>query len=278
MRWSDAELMEFIADHLGPTLEAYNQSIGIWVHDGQKIEIPEDVIPYFMNSNVSQFVDAVAFHWYLSVPPTPGCPKELCNGSFAEIEGMYEFLQSAKGENKEDVFMINTEACSGFDIIQSPPKRGVVLGDWYRGMQYAEDIIGDIQYGVSGWIDWNFILDVNGGPNHADNQCDAPIVVDLEKQKYYKQPMYYFMAHITRYVLRDSVRIGITSDDGFAGDGTNGLWYTAVIDERTMKNTVIVMMNTNRNTSIEVYIHDERKGFTFLFLPPHSIQTMVYSN
>merc|ERR1712079_163355 len=101
------------------------------------------------------------------------------------------------GKN-DNVFMMNTESCTGFNVTESPPKRGVFLGDWYRGMQYGEDIIGDIQHGLSGYIEWNFILDQNGGPNHAQNQCDAPIVVDFEKEKYYNQPMYYFMAHITR--------------------------------------------------------------------------------
>ena len=276
MQWNDAELMEFIADYLGPTLKAYDESIGIWVHDGQKIEIPEDVIPYFVDQKVAKYVDGVAFHWYLAVPPTPGCPEEFCNGAFGQIDKMYKYLERI-GKEKE-VPMINTEACSGFNIIESPPKRGVELGDWYRGMQYAEDMIGDIQHGLGGWIDWNFILDINGGPNHAGNECDAPIVVDLEKQKYFKQPMYYFMAHITRFVLRDSVRIGITSGEGGAGDGKNGLWFTAVIDEKTLDKTVIVMMNTNREESIEIELHDDRKGFTAISLPPQSIQTVVYAN
>ena len=277
MTWDVIQLIEFITFYLGPSLKAYNESIGIWIHDGQKAEIPEDVMPYFVNEEVVKYIDAVAFHWYLSVPPTPGCPKEVCSGVFGQVDKMWWFLKSDRFQSTDNVFMMNTEACSGFNIIESPPKRGVSLGDWYRGMQYAEDIIGDIVHGVSGWIDWNFILDINGGPNHAENQCDAPIVVDLEKQKYYKQPMYYFMAHITRFVLRDSVRFEIHSDDFSPGYGKDGLWFTAVIDEKTLEKTVIVMMNTNRNATLKVQLYDARRGYVGLTLPPLSIQTMLYN-
>ena len=56
------------------------------------------------------------------------------------------------------------------------------MGDWNRGQQYAEDIIGDLNAGMVGWTDWNMVLNMEGGPNHANNSCDAPIVIDAEKQ------------------------------------------------------------------------------------------------
>ena len=47
---------------------------------------------------------------------------------------------------------------------------------------YAAAIIGDLLAGSAGWIDWNILLDANGGPNHLNNTCDAPIVAGDVRQ------------------------------------------------------------------------------------------------
>ena len=63
----------------------------------------------------------------------------------------------------------------------------------------------------TGWTDWNLVLDMNGGgfflnvdddngnddagPNWANNFVDAPIIVNRDTDEFYKQPMYYSLAH-----------------------------------------------------------------------------------
>lgn len=61
-----------------------------------------------------------------------------------------------------------------------------------------------------GWVDWNLALDKNGGPNYINNNVDSPIIVNPEKDEFYKQPMYYAIAHFSRFIDRGSVRISIT--------------------------------------------------------------------
>merc|ERR1711933_339642 len=99
---------------------------------------------------------------------------------------------------------------------------------------------------------------MGGGPNHVNNTCDAPIIVDFERTKYYKQPMYYHMAHISRFVLRNSYRISAVDDEK---EKNKNLWYMAVADEQNLQKTVIVLLNTNANKSIKIEIYDSRKGF-----------------
>lgn len=262
-------MIEFIADYLGPSLD---ENIGIWLHDGQKIELSEIVLPFLLSDRVIKYVSGIGMHWYLEVPPTDGCPRKLCSGSFAQIGAMFDTLQRM---NHSNIFMINTEACTGFNVIESPPVRGVSLGDWKRGMQIAEDIIGDISHGLSGWVDWNLLLDADGGPNHRNNSCDAPIVVDFANNVYYKQPMYYHIAHISRFVLRDSHRINISESDG---NSNEHLWIMAVKDEKNLDKTVIVLMNTDGSNPLQIEIYDPRKGYLQMTLPPHSIQTILYAN
>lgn len=53
----------------------------------------------------------------------------------------------------------------------------------------------DLQNWVTGWTDWNIALNMSGGPNWVDNNVDSPIIVNPEKNEFYKQPMFYAMGH-----------------------------------------------------------------------------------
>eukprot|EP01091_Cochliopodium_minus_P005124 TRINITY_DN150_c0_g1_i2.p2 TRINITY_DN150_c0_g1~~TRINITY_DN150_c0_g1_i2.p2 ORF type:complete len:282 (+),score=86.36 TRINITY_DN150_c0_g1_i2:1083-1928(+) len=69
------------------------------------------------------------------------------------------------------------------------------------------DIIGDLLYGAVGWTDWNLLLDMQGGPNHVENFCDSPILVDTSNQKVEVQPKYYYMGQISKFVVPGSIRV-----------------------------------------------------------------------
>ena len=49
---------------------------------------------------------------------------------------------------------------------------------------------------------------MNGGPNWAYNYVDAPIIVNEEQDEFYKNPMYYGLAHFSKFLPQSSVRIG----------------------------------------------------------------------
>ena len=54
--------------------------------------------------------------------------------------------------------------------------------------------------GVDGWVDWNMVLNRQGGPNWFKNWCQAPVIVDEENDEVYFTPLYYTMAHFSKYV------------------------------------------------------------------------------
>ena len=60
---------------------------------------------------------------------------------------------------------------------------------------------------VSGWLDWNIILNEEGGPNFLHNNVDSPIIVNTKTEEFYKQPMWYGIAHFSRFVSPGSRRI-----------------------------------------------------------------------
>ena len=38
-----------------------------------------------------------------------------------------------------------------------------------------------------GWLDWNLVLNLQGGPNWVKNYADSPIIVDTKNDVMYKQ-------------------------------------------------------------------------------------------
>ena len=58
-----------------------------------------------------------------------------------------------------------------------------------------------------GWIDWNLLVDSEGGPNHLGNNCDAPIFTLKDFSDIHVQPKYYYFGQISKYVPPGSVRV-----------------------------------------------------------------------
>jgi len=46
-----------------------------------------------------------------------------------------------------------------------------------------------------GWVDWNMVLDMEGGPNWVENFVDSPIIVNAKNDEFYKQPTFYHLGH-----------------------------------------------------------------------------------
>ena len=66
--------------------------------------------------------------------------------------------------------------------------------------RYARNIIVSLNHWVSGWIDWNIVLDKRGGPNHVGNYCGAPIMIDTETGLVYYTPVFYLLAQLSRTI------------------------------------------------------------------------------
>ncbi|MDH3796657.1 MAG: glycosyl hydrolase family 30, partial [Flavobacteriaceae bacterium] len=79
--------------------------------------------------------------------------------------------------------------------------------------RYARDIIGCMNNWVDGWVDWNMVLDRQGGPNWFKNWCVAPVIVDPEQDETYFTPLYYTLSHFSRYIRPGAKRIDFEITD-----------------------------------------------------------------
>jgi glucosylceramidase len=57
------------------------------------------------------------------------------------------------------------------------------------------------------------VLNKQGGPNWFKNWCTAPVIVDEEKDEVYFTPLYYTMAHFSKFIRPGAVRIGFENPD-----------------------------------------------------------------
>ena len=66
--------------------------------------------------------------------------------------------------------------------------------------RYARNIIVSLDNWMSGWIDWNVVLDRHGGPNHVLNHCGAPIMVDTDTGQIHFTPIFHVLAQFSRTI------------------------------------------------------------------------------
>lgn len=142
------EERDFLLTSLKPVLDAFGLSdveVYYWDHNKERLITRTNK---FLTGSSSSVVKGLAFHGY-------------CGDHFESLE-RYRLLYP-------DQRLILSEFCMGFDDRKNYKKQLAVYGHEY---------INDIAFGADTIIDWNLILDANGGPNHVGNWCMAPFMVD----------------------------------------------------------------------------------------------------
>ena len=67
---------------------------------------------------------------------------------------------------------------------------------------------------ATGWVDWNLLLNHEGGPNHLGNLCDAPVLTTEKWDGLIYQPYYHVLGHFSKFIVPGSVRVStsVTAD------------------------------------------------------------------
>ena len=120
---------------------------------------------------------------------------------------------------------------------------------------------------TEGYLDWNLVLNEEGGPNHVGNLCDAPIIADTKTQKLHYNSSYYYIGHFSKYIKPGAVRIGMINRN-------DGLHVTAFLNEDG-KITLVVMNESGGNIDFTIGIGD---NIAKLKLEQHSIATYIFDS
>lgn len=230
MQFSNLEMTKFITKYLGPALEKNGytkENFKLMVGDDPLGFLNNQVVEVMQNKQVQKYISGVAFHWYTSGNIVP----------YSKLTQLYD-------EIKDKIeFVMMSEACEG----SMPLQKKVDLGSWSRAESYASDIIEDLLRQTNAWIDWNMALDLIGGPNWSGNFVDSPIIIDKNKNEFYKQPMYYSLAHFSRFFLPGSIRVETQSKDSLLSG--KDLMTIAVLNKQT-GHIIINIVNKSKSKKI----------------------------
>ena len=136
---------------------------------------------------------------------------------------------------------------------------------WSNAERYGNSMINDFNSGTVGWTDWNILLNENGGPNHVQNFCFAPIHANTQTNELIYTPTYYYIGHFSKFVGPGSVRISTSVS-------RNVVLATSFLNEDGTMAT-IVMNKSDEPIDYSFFLKDEQID---LNIPARAMQTLVY--
>lgn len=231
------EEKDFLRDYLGPALQKNDLSdIKILIWDHNKDLIYDRVKVIMSDSEAAKYVWGVAFHWY-------------SGDHFQALDAVHQIYPQLK--------LFFTEGCHG----------GVYrkTGQWRSGELYAHELIGDFNHWTNACIDWNMVLNEEGGPTYAGNYCDAPIICKQDGTDYQIETSYYYIGHFSRFLEPGARRILSSS-------------FSSQIEACAFLNPggqrVLVIMNSS-DESKEICIRSNG-NVAFCKSSAHSIMTLLW--
>ena len=269
MIFTPEEMVDFVHNYLGPKLEAEGQQVKILAYDqnrGQELQDWARVI--YKDDASSKYFDGFAIHWYGST--IDWFPESL---NFTHNLAPEKYLIQTEAcidaevpHWQDDAWYWSEEATDwGYDWAPADQKK--LHPKYVPVYRYARDIIGCMNNWVDGWIDWNMVLDRQGGPNWFKNWCIAPVIVDPEKDEVYFTPLYYVMTHFSKYIRPGAVRIGFKNPDP-------ALMITAA--QNPDGTIAVVVLNTGTSSKKIKLSLDDRSAE--IVISARAVQTIVVSD
>lgn len=176
--WTAEAERDFIRDQLGPTLtreKLAQLKIIIWDHNRDRLV--ERIKPVYDDPRAARYVWGAGFHWY-------------CGDHFDNVQTAHDAYP--------DKQLLFTEGCQ---------EGGPHINSWIPAERYARSMINDLNRWTVGWVDWNLLLDEQGGPNHVGNFCSAPVLGNTRTGRLMVQGSYYYIGHFSRFIRPGARRI-----------------------------------------------------------------------
>lgn len=241
--YTAAEERDFLKNHLGPTLEKAglgDKKIIVWDHNRDLISQRASTI--LDDPDAAKYAWGIGFHWY-----------EDWSGGQQMFENINKVHEAYPDKN-----LIFTEGC----VDSFNPAN---YQQWSNGERYGKSMINDFNNGTVGWADWNILLDEQGGPNHVNNFCFAPIHANTQTGDLIYTPSYYFIGHFSKFIKKGAKRISSTAS-------RSQLLTTSFLNPDGQVVTV-VMNQSKAKVNYSLSIGNQATSITIL---PHAIQTLIY--
>jgi glucosylceramidase len=231
-RFTTAEEKEFLRDFLHPELQRAgldDVGVHIWDHNKERVyERARDII----DDDTRPMIAGVAFHWYT---------------------GEHFDALALVRERYPELKLVFSEGCVEYSRFEPADSRG-------NAAMYAHDIIGNLNAGMNMFIDWNVLLDAEGGPNHVRNFCAAAIMADPITGEARRTGIYWVMAEFSRNLQPGARRVATTK-------------YTSDLDVVAAQNpdgSLVLIVHNAVDAEREVVVRLEGASVT-IAAPAHSL-------
>jgi glucosylceramidase len=236
------EEKDFLKNHLGPIMEKEGlkeKKIILWDHNRDLIY--QRATTYLNDPAVAKYAWGIGFHWY----------EDWSGGDqmFDNVRRVYEAFP--------DKPLLFTEGCNG-------PYKYDQMKLWKWGERYGRSMINDFNNGMTGFTDWNILLDETGGPNHVKNFCFAPVHADTRTGELIYTNAYYYIGHFSKFIQPGAKRISAAA--------SRSQLLTTAFQNPDGSLAVVVMNQSDKKTPFFLWINGKAVASTSL---AHSINTYV---
>ncbi len=220
-RYTAEQEADFAINYLHPEFKNKDINTGIFIWDHNKEKLFQRADSILSMPNADDAIKGVAYHYY--------------SGDHFENIALTH-------ENYPDKLLFHTEGCTG----HSYPNTQDELNN---AEIYAHDIIGDLNNGCNGYIDWNLMLNYKGGPNHKFNYCNSPIMINQNGTGYSKLLPYYYIGHFSKFIKPNAKRTAFSKY-------TDNIEMTSFINEDNSI-AVVLFNKTGVNKEYNLVIGDK---------------------
>lgn len=195
---------------LASALSGLEPKLLLWDHNKKQLaRVADELLPG---------TDAgLCFHWYDGT-----CPEQMWS-----VHQKYP-----------NTLMVSSEMCCGFSPYDEK--------EWQKDAAlYLKEIMADINCGTRAWIDWNMLLDQNGGPSYCKNYVKSPVILNEAGDDFILTPIYKALKSFAKLfpVGSEIIRCDYDSEDiaVVARKTKNG--YETIVANLTDNNQTVAIDN-----------------------------------
>lgn len=266
MHFTAESMRDFIRDHLGPELARSAPDAKILIFDQNRDHVEAWAKVILSDAQAANYVWGTAVHWYSSTIDWHANALRAVHEMFPDKHLLHSegCVDNQVPVWRDDDWYWRPEA-TDWGYAWAPEQEKHLHPAYVPVYRYARDIIGGLNSWLTGWVDWNLVLDTQGGPNLAQNWCCAPVIAKPATNEVYFTPMYYALAQFSRYLRPGAVRIGLKNGLG------ESMMATAVANpDGTL--AVVLLNQAPQSRNYVLRIGDRQVELT---IPGEAIQTVL---
>ena len=281
--WPEVESL-FIADYLGPTFEKRGLGdVAIYGFDQNIFEMEPYTRAIYGNPKAKDYTTGMAVHWYGStldcfpevldrvhaanpdktIFHSEGCIDNLGLDPWDGVTEPIGFKESGWFNN--DQFWWDTVST---DWAYSTQWAGETHPKYVAVHRYARYIINGMNHWLTGFCDWNIVLDSVGGPNHVRNFCGAQVMVDYANDIIYFTPYYYVLKQFSRSMRPGDTVFGVQRPT--TNDQLQDVYLCATVNDKG--EYAVNILNTGKAVKFPLQIG----GYVAdIEMPANSVETII---